>query len=134
MKWDRSFNISRRRLLYILGLGAVGLSAARAVVKADTLFAKQFARETTPVQLPDMVYDPDLQMMVDPVTRQPLYARVEMLAGEDNYKARLESTETPTPSPTATPPREPNPNAPAKALPTVTSGCSTCPKCDDNCG
>jgi len=125
MNWDGSFNISRRHLLYILGLGAVGLGAARAAVRADTLFAKQFARGTTPVQLPDMVYDPDLQMMVDPVTRQPLYARVEMLAVEDNCEARMESEETPTPRPK---PKKP------KALPTVTAGCSNCPKCDDNCG
>jgi hypothetical protein len=129
MNWDRSFNISRRHLLYILGFGAVGLGAARAVVRADTLFAKQFARGTTPVQLPDMVYDPDLQMMVDPVTRQPLYARVEMLAAGDNCEARSESEETPTPK--ATP--KPKPKKP-KPLPTVTSGCSNCPKCDDNCG
>lgn len=129
MNWDGSFNISRRHLLYMLGLGAVGLGAARAVVRADTLFAKQFARGTTPVQLPDMVYDPDLQMMVDPVTRQPLYARVEMLAAEGNREARPESEETPTPKVTP----KPKPKKP-KALPTVTSGCSKCPKCDDHCG
>jgi len=98
----------------------------------DTLFAKQFARETSPVKLPDMVYDPDLQMMVDPVTRQPLYARVEMLAAEDNYETRPESTESPTATPKPKP--KPRPKAPARALPTVTAGCSTCPKCDDNCG
>ena len=134
MNLDGSFKISRRRLLYMLGLGAVGLGAARAVVRADALFARQFARETTPVNLPDMVYDPDLQMMVDPATRQPLYARAEMLEAEDDYKARPESTESPTPKPTPKPKPKPKPKAPAKALPTVTSGCSNCPKCDDHCG
>jgi hypothetical protein len=113
MNEDESPNISRRRVLYMLG-GAAGLVAA-----ADTLFARQFARETTPVKLPEMVYDPGLQMMVDPVTRRPLYSRAEMLANEAE----------PTPEPKPKPKPEPTP----KPLPTVTSGCSDCPKCDDNC-
>jgi hypothetical protein len=122
MNEDGSPNISRRRLLYMLG-GAAGV-----VVAADTLFAKQFARATTPVKLPDMVYDPNLQMMVDPVTRQPLYSRAEMLAAEDWDK------EQPLPSPTPESTPQPTPKATPKPLPTVTAGCSDCPKCDDNCG
>jgi hypothetical protein len=114
MNRDGSHNISRRRLLYILG-GAAGV-----VVAADTLFAKQFARETTPQKLPDMVYDPDLQMMVDPATRQPLYSRAVMLAAKD------QDQEKPPPSPT--------PKSTPKPLPTVTAGCNDCPKCDDDCG
>jgi hypothetical protein len=86
------------------------LHSAGTVVQADTLFAKQFARETTVVKLPDMVYDPHLQVMVDPATRQPVYSRAEMLAADGQDKKK------------------------PKPLPTVTAGCKDCPKCDDNCG
>lgn len=125
MSFDRFYKISRRRLLYMLGFGAAG-----AVIGVDQLFAKQFARETTPVKLPDMVYDPDLQVMVDPVTRKPLYTRAEMVAAERS--AIPEPTSTPPESPS--PYYEPSPKATPKPLPTVTAGCSDCPKCDDNCG
>ena len=120
MKLDGMFKMSRRRLLYMLGLGTAG-----AALGADTLFAKQFARPTTPVKLPDMVYDPDLQVMVDPVTRKPLYVRADMIA-DARYK--------PSPEPTATPAPAESPKATPKPLPTVTAGCSDCPKCDDDCG
>lgn len=105
MDWNKSSRISRRRLLRLFGVSAAG----GIFVATDNLFAKQFARAAVPVRLPDMVYDPDLQVMVDPVTRQPLYSRAEMVS------AREES-------------------AKPKPLPTVTAGCSTCPKCDDHCG
>jgi len=51
--------------------------------------------------LPEMVYDPDSQMMVDPATRAPIYTDM------DNIKV-------------------------ASGLPTVTAGCSDCPKKDDD--
>lgn len=87
--------------LKILGLAAVG-SALGASAPPDGVFAKQFACKGVHIVLPSMVYDPDLQMMVDPATRVPIY--------DDAGKMRL-----------------------AENLPTVTAGCSDCPKCDDYC-
>jgi hypothetical protein len=90
-----SFNLYRSLLM--LGLGAAG-TAVGAVVPAEQVFAKQFVCEGTRTKAPTMVYDPELQVMVDPATRQPIY--------EDAKKLKL-------------------------ALPTVTAGCSDCPKADD---
>ena len=112
MSWEDSFRASRRRMLYLLGIGAAG-----AVVVADDLFARQFAKDTTRVDLPEMIYDADLQVMVDPATRQPIYSRAEMVSAADDDKENKKK-------------KKPKP----KPLPTVTSGCDTCPKCDDNCG
>jgi len=67
-----SFNAARRRLLTLLGVGAAGTALA-AVSGSGRLFAKQFVGDASRVDIPDMVYDPKLQMMVDPVTRVPIY-------------------------------------------------------------
>lgn len=73
MKYAKtSFNAARRRLLKLLGLGAAGMVLAVST-GSKSLFAKQFVGETTHVDFPEMVYDPELQMMVDPVTRIPIY-------------------------------------------------------------
>jgi hypothetical protein len=104
---DERSKASRRQFLHKLGLGAVGL------VAFNGLFARQFARATTPVELPKMVYDPRRQMMVDPETQEPVYSRPRMLAADDKNDKREKKP---------------------KPLPTVTAGCPDCPKCDDNCG
>lgn len=100
MSKDHLFNSARRQVLRMFGLGAAG-TAIGAVVASGSLFAKQFAGDVTPVKLPEMTYDPELQMMVDPLTRRPIYL--------DSQKV-------------------------ATINATVTAGCPTCPKCDDNCG
>lgn len=66
------FNARRRRVLTLFGVGAVGTAFA-AVSGSGGVFAKQFVGDTAQVKLPDMVYDPKQQMMVDPVTRIPIY-------------------------------------------------------------
>ena len=106
-----------RKALYMLGVGAAG-----ALVTSSNVFAAEFARNTTPVTLPDMVYDADLQVMVDPDTRQQLYSRAEMLSVPNDVNKKTDSQKSTT--------KKKKP----KALPTVTSGCPTCPKCDDHCG
>lgn len=90
---------TRRGLLKLLGMGAAG--AAVGTLGSARLFAKQFVGDATRADLPEMVYDPASQMMVDPATRTPIYT--------DSNKIRM-----------------------ASGLPTVTAGCSDCPKKDDD--
>lgn len=66
-----SLNHARRRLLKVFGFGAAATVAA--ATGSDKLFARQFFEKGTDMKVPDMVYDPKLQMMVDPNTRQPVY-------------------------------------------------------------
>jgi hypothetical protein len=82
MRKDHSFNTARRQVLRMLGLGAAG-TAISAVVASDGLFAKQFADEVPRVKVPEMTYDPQLQMMVDPVSRRPIYLNPQKVATSD---------------------------------------------------
>jgi hypothetical protein len=79
MSEDHLFNIARRQVLRMFGLGAAG-TAIGAVVASEGLFAKQFTGEAAPIKLPEMTYDPERQMMVDPVTRRPLYLDSQKVA------------------------------------------------------
>lgn len=76
----KSGRASRRSILSLFGLGAAG-TALGAVVASDKVFAKQFCGEGFSAPNPPMVYDPELQVMVDPMTRKPVY--------EDAKKLRL---------------------------------------------
>jgi hypothetical protein len=83
MSNEPSFNGARRRLLKLFGLGAAG-TAIGAVVASDQIFAKQFVDNGPIVKLPKMIYDPELQMMVNPDTRQPIYedaGRIDVASG-----------------------------------------------------
>jgi hypothetical protein len=100
MRHRNSFpSATRRGLLRLLGVGAAGVAVG--TLGSARLFAKQFVGNATRADLPEMVYDPDSQMMVDPATRTPIYTDV------DKIKV-------------------------ASGLPTVTAGCSDCPKKDDD--
>lgn len=68
-----SFQVANRWLLTVLGIGAAG--TALGLASADQVFAKQFLDKGADMQIPPMVYDPELQVMVDPVTRQPIYSK-----------------------------------------------------------
>ena len=65
-------NHLRRILLTLLGIGAAGTAHAEA---GSTVFAKQFLNKGAEMTIPKMVYDPQLQMMVDPATKQPIYQK-----------------------------------------------------------
>ena len=95
----KKFDAARRRVLGLLGLGAAGTLLAAAGSK--TLFAKQFVGDACHADAPEMVYDPELQQMVDPVTRAPIYGDVKDIKVASGY-------------------------------PTITAGCSNCPKKDDD--
>ena len=125
----------------MLGLGVTG------TVVADGVFARQFAQSAVPVELPDMVYDAELQMMVDPVSRQPVYVRSEMLVAQAKTEPPSNSRDEPTAGKDAPAASKKEGKAKAekvegtkakatkrKPLPTVTAGCDKCPKCDDHCG
>lgn len=79
MSKDGSGNrITFGKILKMLGLGAVGTAlgtgtAISAAPSPDRLFARQFVSPGLSVKLPKMVYDPHLQMMVDPDTGRAVY-------------------------------------------------------------
>jgi hypothetical protein len=67
-----SFDAARRNVLKLL-CGGLTAPAVATLALTDTVFAKQFVDEGPVINLPKMVYDPELQMMVDPTTRAPIY-------------------------------------------------------------
>ncbi|MGD0561911.1 MAG: hypothetical protein ABSA66_02375 [Roseiarcus sp.] len=61
-------------LLGIVGVGVVGGAAGTAQASND-IFARQFLNKGAAMTIPKMVYCPRLQVMVDPLTRQPIYEK-----------------------------------------------------------
>lgn len=82
MRANNLFSAARRNVLRMLGLGVAG-TIVGAAVGSNRVFAKQFAGPVNPVQLPEMVYDPELQMMVDPVTWVPIFSDAQKLASSN---------------------------------------------------
>lgn len=76
-KAGQSLSATRRKVLSLFGLGAAG--TALGVVASDKVFAKQFCGEAATMSNPRMVYDPGLQVMVDPTTRKPVYEDAKKL-------------------------------------------------------
>jgi|GEM_PF-1927520 len=79
----KKFDGTRRRVLSLFGLGAAGTLLA--VSGSKSLFAKQFVGEAARVKMPDMVYDPELQQMVNPLTRKPIYDDVKDVKVASGY-------------------------------------------------
>ncbi len=71
-----------RQLVVTFGVAATG-TAIGAVATSDNVFAKQFACSAVEITLPEMTYDPELQMMVHPVTRQPIYETAGKMAANN---------------------------------------------------
>lgn len=65
---------SVRLLLGIVGAGTVGAALEPAQASND-IFARPFLNKGAGMTIPAMVYDPILQMMVDPITRSPVYEK-----------------------------------------------------------
>jgi hypothetical protein len=64
----------RRVLLTVVGIGAAGaIATAPGHAKSGNVFACQFLDKAAAMDIPNMVYDPNLQMMVDPATLRPIY-------------------------------------------------------------
>lgn len=64
----------RGALLTLMGFGAAVTAAGQAGA-SGSIFAKDFLDEGVQMRVPDMVYDPVRQVMVDPVTRAPIYSK-----------------------------------------------------------
>jgi len=64
----------RRLMMTLLGIGAAG-AATTGADATTAIFAKQFLGQGAQMDVPAMVYDQKLQLMVDPVTRQPIYSK-----------------------------------------------------------
>ena len=70
---DVSANVVRL-LLGVVGAGTVGATFEPAQASND-IFARPFLNKGAEMTIPAMVYDPALQMMVDPVTRASVYEK-----------------------------------------------------------
>lgn len=82
MRGNNTFSAGRRNALRLFGFGVAG-TVVGAAVGSSKVFARQFAGPVNPVQLPEMVYDPDLQVMVDPVSRLPVFLDSQKLASSN---------------------------------------------------
>ncbi len=70
----------RRALLTIIGIGAVGaMATGPGQATPGNVFACQFLDKAAAMDIPNMVYDASLQMMVDPATSQPIYQNNKQL-------------------------------------------------------
>ena len=70
---DVSANLVRL-LLGVIGAGTVGATFETAQASND-IFARPFLNKGAEMTIPAMVYDPTLQMMVDSITRAPVYEK-----------------------------------------------------------
>ena len=64
----------RSALLTLLGFGTAMAVAGQAQA-SSSIFAKDFLDRGAQMNVPKMVYCPVLQVMVDPVTRIPIYSK-----------------------------------------------------------
>lgn len=64
----------RGAFLTLIGFGAAITTAGQAET-SSSIFAKDFLDEGVQMNVPNMVYDPVLQVMVDPATRTPIYSK-----------------------------------------------------------
>jgi len=65
-------SMGRRKALGLLAVGAAGV-AIGATALPKRVFARRHLGKGAEAKLPPMIYDPDLQMMVDPETGKPIY-------------------------------------------------------------
>ena len=108
-----------KSLLRIVGIGATGASMV-SLSMSGQVFALQFLQDGTPVPIPEMVYSPELQLMVKPGTDDPIFTYSRgLLRGEANGEYQMAPLITcpgspgcpsppPTPTNTVTPGGGPN--------------------------
>jgi hypothetical protein len=104
-----------RRIARILSLGAAG-AGVTTVVADNQVFASLFVKDTMAITNPEMVYDPQLQLMVKPGTDEPVfYYSSKLLQGKANGEYDVAPLVTTSPPPPPPPP-------PPRPLPRVTPG------------
>jgi hypothetical protein len=119
MKSNGIFDPLVSRLLNMVGIATIG-AVIVPLAGGQQVFAKQFFQEATPMPLPEMAYNPELQLMVNPVTGDPIftYSR-SLLHGKANGEYQVAplitcpgdprcSTPNPPPTHTVTPGGGPN--------------------------
>ena len=61
-----------RRLLGMVGVTATG-TGLLSLASGGQVFAHQFLKDATPMEIPEMVYSPEQQLMVKPGTHNPVF-------------------------------------------------------------
>ena len=74
MSLEMSSKAIRSALLTLLGCGTA-MTAAGQAQASTSVFAKEFLDQGVQMHVPKMVYCPVQQVMVDPVTRIPIYSK-----------------------------------------------------------
>jgi hypothetical protein len=74
-----------RRVLNIVGVTAAG-SGLVSLQSSGQVFAHQFLRDATPVEIPAMVYSPELQIMVEPGTGDPVFTQLPRGRANGEYQ------------------------------------------------
>ena len=69
-----------RRILRLVGATATGAGLVP-LASSHHVFAHQLLIEALPMVIPDMVYSPQLQLMVKPETENPFSAILEVCSG-----------------------------------------------------
>lgn len=69
-----SSKVIRGALLTLVGCGTA-MTAAHQAQATTSVFAKEFLDRGVQMHVPKMVYCPVQQVMVDPVTREPIYRK-----------------------------------------------------------
>lgn len=96
-------------LLGVIGIGAAGASLV-SLSMSRKVFASQFLQDGTPVPIPEMVYSPELQLMVKPGTDDPIFSYSRsLLRGKANGEYQVAplincpgDSRCPSPPPTPT--------------------------------
>ena len=91
-----------RRLLSLVGIGAAG--AGLAALGGSQVFAHQYLQGVTPQASPEMIYDSELQLMVRPGTREPIFIYSHSLKAQQlaELVTKVDPPPPPPPPPTNT--------------------------------
>ena len=98
--------VMARRLMKIVAAAAAGTGLV-SLASGGQVFASQFLKEAAQPESPAMVYSPELQVMVDPGTADPIFSYSQELPrgkanGEYQVAPLVTTIKKPKPQPTHT--------------------------------